>query len=584
MLYKTIVLAVMGLASASYTPIGGYVPMSRVTDHAAIDRDQQAIEELADAQKFTDAQKIYERGGNSRSQVVFTIPAQPFDIPSGKTVTGTSMDGGIAEGATRSVDAGGTSLTMRYTTYDSQASYVKCVYGAMSEVTFAAGDRALTFLQPDKCFKLGSPPSPITIKFNDSYSVQITPSNLSHTAGRTIQGFNLRPGDQNGAWSYYKYSGCPQCPYAEMLRFVEYYGGVNYANDMVMAALLGNTYESKSKRFTLDYNSVTNPSTGTPKARVQGVKKGTDFLNVFMYVIREYEDAIADCIGGNLGDNDGAAHAWDEGVAFYAGSLEGEAGTRSKGLSSKGVMLYDLADYRCQNFKTCGPNFDSTTGTSQANYKIMEAAASGQHYLLMGECEKVRKPLDKIVDQMRVPMIQGALRYAYRTEGQQGHNPSNTYQSCGSSLDKCQAEGAVFAAAVLPALHSCSASAAKIVADNLRLKEPMPAVDFPAVKRAFESNYACLNITCKDIGGLYENNEYFKGAEPCVDPVPAGAQPLSDSSDDDLPAWALVVIIVVGALFLILFFFTCWVIKSEKAGKPIFTNLDDKKTRPGATA
>ena len=44
------------------------------------------------------------------------------------------------------------------------------------------------------------------------------------------------------------------------------------------------------------------------------------------YVLHEYEAALVDCadyVAGNTADNDGGIHAWDEGWAFYAGSLEG---------------------------------------------------------------------------------------------------------------------------------------------------------------------------------------------------------------------------------------------------------------------
>ena len=51
-------------------------------------------------------------------------------------------------------------------------------------------------------------------------------------------------------------------------------------------------------------------------------------MNAWMYAIREFEDAIDDCVSCgtatcNEHSNDPSVHAWDEGVAFYAGSLEG---------------------------------------------------------------------------------------------------------------------------------------------------------------------------------------------------------------------------------------------------------------------
>merc|ERR1719262_1041482 len=45
---------------------------------------------------------------------------------------------------------------------------------------------------------------------------------------------------------------------------------------------------------------------------------------------------------------------------------------------------------------------------------------------------------------------------------------------------------------------------------------------YPAVKKAFESTYACLGITCAHVGGLIlDGTEYYEGAGPCEDPAPA---------------------------------------------------------------
>ena len=58
-----------------------------------------------------------------------------------------------------------------------------------------------------------------------------------------------------------------------------------------------------------------------------------------------------------------SVHAWDEGVAFYTGSLEGAA----YGGNSAGKLLYRLAEKRCANFGTCGASGAGAAGTSQVN-------------------------------------------------------------------------------------------------------------------------------------------------------------------------------------------------------------------------
>merc|ERR1719422_2072016 len=114
---------------------------------------------------------------------------------------------------------------------------------------------------------------------------------------------------------------------------------------------------------TMDFSGKSN------EMRIECIKKGTAYMNAYMYAIREFEDAIDDC---NAGCSNGfvdttqedcnsltmnAVHAWDEGVAFYTGSREGVA----EGGSSDGVLSYRLAEKRCKNFKTCGKNHDSTS-------------------------------------------------------------------------------------------------------------------------------------------------------------------------------------------------------------------------------
>jgi hypothetical protein len=100
-------------------------------------------------------------------------------------------------------------------------------------------------------------------------------------------------------------------------------------------------------------------------------------------------------------------------------------------------------------------------------------------------------------------MIQGALRYAYK-------------QSQVDTDAIAEAEGAIFAAAVLPIVAQCSADSAFFIFEEMKPNSGNNA-DFAGVKNAFESNYQCMGVTCADIGGLYDdaNGKYFDGAGPC---------------------------------------------------------------------
>merc|ERR1719271_113487 len=73
---------------------------------------------------------------------------------------------------------------------------------------------------------------------------------------------------------------------------------------------------------------------------------------------------------------------------------------------------------------------------------------------------------------------------------------------------KYRAEAAVFAAGILGRLNYCSASAATTVYENTKIGGT--TCDFAAVKSALEANYACMNITCADVGGYVDSDGAYR--------------------------------------------------------------------------
>lgn len=217
-----------------------------------------------------------------------------------------------------------------------------------------------------------------------------------------------------------------------------------------------------------------------------------------MYVIRELEDALDDCAASFSKRNDDAVHALDEAVAFYTGTLEGKEG------SGDGVQMYALAEKRCENFKTCGENRDSTEGVARVNIDIFRQFDIMQRRLNTGDCQKARNNKYEIETQMLIPLVQGTLRYAWKQEYEQERG------------EKEEAEGATFAAAILPVVARCSEKDAGIIFDNMKPGSGFKA-DYSAVKGAFERNYACMGITCGDVGGQYDDatGAWLIGAAPC---------------------------------------------------------------------
>jgi len=212
-----------------------------------------------------------------------------------------------------------------------------------------------------------------------------------------------------------------------------------------------------------------------------------------MYVIREMEDALDDCANACPDCNGDGVNALDEAVAFYTGSLEDGSGS--------GVQMYSLAEKRCINFKTCGANGDSVEGMSKVNLEIFKDFTRMQQQLATNQCVEARKIKERIVNRMFIPLIQGTLRYAWKRENEVADQ-------------KAEAEGATFAAAVLPMVNSCSEGDAATIYSNMRPGSGTP--NFQAVKNAFENNYGCLKISSAEVGGLYDavNNRYYEGAAP----------------------------------------------------------------------
>ena len=103
-------------------------------------------------------------------------------------------------------------------------------------------------------------------------------------------------------------------------------------------------------------------------------------------------------------------------------------------------------------------------------------------------CGNTEASKDEIIEKMVIPLIQGTIRYAV------------FLGLDGDTDDKSEAEGAIFAQAVLPYIDDCDPAAAQVIFDNMKPVAGDASVDFNAVVSAFESTYACLGVDAADIG------------------------------------------------------------------------------------
>merc|ERR1712028_303879 len=246
--------------------------------------------------------------------------------------------------------------------------------------------------------------------------------------------------------------------------FHDYYGQWNYADELVQAAFSGSSTDLT--------NGIADFSSFSYVGREQLVKKMSAYMNVFMYVLHEFEAAVG------------------KGVAFYSGYLSGVDGAKG------GKMVYALAEKR-------GGDFGTEVGdVSQVNSDLADLFAKGRDHFDAAQCDAAEKTLKKVKRIIYIPLIQGALKYAYKMEA----SPDD---------EKAFAEGIAFMYAVLPRIHAADEAAAFIIYDNMRTSSQ--GCDFAAVKAAFESTYESLGIKCEQVGGYFDgvgDKYYF---EPCID-------------------------------------------------------------------
>jgi len=281
--------------------------------------------------------------------------------------------------------------------------------------------------------------------------------------------------------------------------------------------------------------------------RREVIQKGIVYLNVYPYVIWEMQDAINDCNTGDVTQNSASVHAWDEAVAFYTGSIEGQSQGGVDKLESCasdcGQLQFQLAEKRCKNFGTCTADYDNDKwgGYAKVNRDIFSLFTEGRDQILgaatTAQCPDSPGTMEKISGMMLIPFIQGVQRYLYKT-------------SLSSPPDAKQAgELFAFASAVLPFIHKADADAAEML--YKRAWGLDYSGDWMKIKHAIEDTYPEIGVgegkgvvTCAQVGELSDNDNVYSVA--CVD-----AKESESESSSKLSSWALAVIIVLCVLLIV---------------------------------
>jgi len=472
--YKVIAL----LAFATQTTnaldaIAKYEPGSEVVDHSLIDEDQKSLEAAIILEgKFPSesGMGIYEQGGHSKSYATLTLTAPLTRKIAKKTeFSGTrsfSVDDSFLFRGKAYADAneGDTILKIQY-----PAGH--CLVGALSDT-----ERNL-----DGCVVFSG------TMFDGFNSYNYTQANdySDNNNGRTLQGFSTAVES--------KMINCGVgCPEQNALEGFTYYGTPDWADQWIQAANAGG--QTKFTNGNADFRQY------GYDGQFESIKKSTSYVVALFYALHEFEASVAACVPGTSYDNDNAIHKWDEGVAFYVGSIPGPNGVDSKG--GGGKLHWALAGKRCKDFGTCGPNGGEFEGLAQVNYLLRDEFNAGKQNLHDGNCEGAKANMLRISDLAYLPLVQGTLRYAHKVAKK-------------VTGEKGQAEGAVFQTGVLPKVHAqgeAGRKAAKIIYDNMKVSDD-PQTSFLAVKEAFESVYEAMGLDCEMVGGYVDdNNEYYTEA------------------------------------------------------------------------
>ena len=149
--------------------------------------------------------------------------------------------------------------------------------------------------------------------------------------------------------------------------------------------------------------------------RYQGIAKLTANLGMVAYTIHELNSAVAKADAGNVDNDSGAPHNWDEGWAFFHGPDE------HYGCSPAKVM-----EKRADDFGTA--DADGVAATFTATEAAM---VSGLAALQSSDADGYNAAVDTVMKNMIITYSQAVLKYTYKMDSS-------------DTAEKYQAEGYAF--------------------------------------------------------------------------------------------------------------------------------------------
>ena len=183
-----------------------------------------------------------------------------------------------------------------------------------------------------------------------------------------------------------------------------------------------------------------------------------------------------------------------------------------------------------------------------ANLKALGFTNQGRDKILDGDCVTVQAEFDLIVGQMTVPLVQGMLKYAFKSD------PANSQGSCtDGDCPKEWGELWAFAAAILPMIHNCDADVASTIytATSVDASAPMSNVGFAELKASVETVYSCMGITCAGVGEFQNSAGIYTGMGACEDGATTVTTGGSSKKSETVNAMPLIIVAVVALILLL---------------------------------
>jgi hypothetical protein len=290
--------------------------------------------------------------------------------------------------------------------------------------------------------------------------------------------------------------------------YFEYMGSAYYPDDFITNGLEGSVTTS-GYTGNFDFSNVGQDGRSTV------AETAPVLLALFLYIVRNLELAVEDChacvaASSSPSEETPCGLAWlDQAVAYYVGSLEGEDG------SGDGYLWYALADRLCPSFATCVPGGT----TSRVNANVMGGFSAMQQNLQSGLCSEASNNKNAIRTQLSIPLVQGVTLALFQVD---------------DDSERFAIEATMYAAALLPPIQACNADDASALYEATK---PGGSLSLPSVRRRLLLHYPCLNLTCEDVGGLWNELQgtYYSGYEPCgtiptVSPGPVDAPTASTAA------------------------------------------------------